>query len=114
MKISSIFYLIVFALVVSTPNVAKAACPGDTQMEMNECAAVEYKKVDKRLNEVYAKIPKSPELLAAQRAWIAFRDAECKFETSSVSGGSMAPLVYASCLQVLTSDRIKQLEQSNE
>lgn len=93
---------------------ARAACPGETQMEMNECAGAAYEKADKRLNQVYRKLEKTPELVASEKAWIAFRDAECKYQASSVEGGSMQPMVYANCLQSLTEDRIKQLEQASE
>ena len=48
-------------------------------------------------------------LQESQRAWIAFRDAECKFSSSGVDGGSVYPMVHALCLQGLTDERIMQL-----
>jgi uncharacterized protein YecT (DUF1311 family) len=45
-------------------------------------------------------------LVAAQRAWVTFRDAECKFSTSGVSGGSAYPMVNAECANGLTRKRI--------
>ena len=91
---------------------ASAACPGETQMEMNECAGIAYDKADRRLNQVYKRLERTSELVAAQRAWITFRDAECKYKASAYEGGSMQPMVYAGCLQSLTEDRIKQLEET--
>jgi len=97
------------AVVELIPNVALAACPGNTQMEMNQCAANEYRSADKDLNAFYSKLEKSKELVSAERAWVAYRDAECAYQVKAVEGGSMAPLVQASCLADLTKQRLKQL-----
>ena len=91
---------------------AYADCPGETQLEMNECAGQEFEVADKRLNDAYRKLERSPELVAAEKAWIAFRDAECKYQAKPYEGGSIQPTIYAGCLQSLTEDRIKQLEQA--
>lgn len=99
------------AMMISSAN---AACPGETQMEMNECAGIAYDKADKRLNQVYRKLERTPELVAAQRAWIAFRDAESNYQASAHEGGSMQPMIYAGSLQSLTEDRIEQLEQASQ
>ena len=88
-------------------SAAQAACPGDTQMEMNSCAASDYSRADEELNTVWRKLPKSKELLASQRAWIAYRDAECSFRKAQFEGGSIAPLIYSSCLSELTKQRTK-------
>ena len=93
---------------------AQAACPGDTQMEMNDCAGQDFDKADKQLNQAYKRLEKTPELIAAEKAWIVFRDAECKYQAQAVEGGSMQPMVYANCMQSLTEDRIKQLQQAGE
>lgn len=100
------------ALSATMISSANAACPGETQMEINECAGIAYDKADKRLNQVYRKLERTPELVAAQRAWIAFRDAQCSYQASAYKGGSMQPMVYAGCLQSLTEERIKQLEEA--
>lgn len=112
MKLSS---CLMIAIIAMSPLVltrtAAAGCPGETQMEMNECAGLAYQEADKRLNQVYKQLPRTPGLVAAEKAWIAFRDAECTYEAQAVEGGSMQPMVYANCLQSLTEDRIKQLTQ---
>lgn len=94
---------------ISTSNNASAACPGTTQMEMNQCAANDYRIADRDLNAYYAKLEKIKELVAAERAWITYRDAECAYQVKAVEGGSMAPLVHATCLADLTRQRLKQL-----
>ena len=102
------------AAVALIPNDALAACPGNTQMEMNQCAANEYRSADKELNSFYSKLEKSKELVSAERAWIAYRDAECAYQVKAVEGGSMAPLVQASCLADLTKQRLKQLMNNQQ
>ncbi|MGP6463096.1 lysozyme inhibitor LprI family protein [Pseudomonas parakoreensis] len=89
------------------------------QATMNQCAGQEFKSTDKELNAVYQQItgrlkdnPDRKKLLVgAQRAWIGFRDAECKFSASGVEGGSVYPLIYSNCLTAVTKARIEALKQ---
>ena len=67
-----------------TPMKASNFCIGQTQLEMNQEAAKNFKEADKELNSVYNQILKEYQadtkfitnLKVAQRAWIKFRDAE--------------------------------------
>lgn len=93
------------------PGIAAADCDG-TQAEMNRCADQEYRKQDQRLNEVYKKLDRSPELVRAQRAWIAFRDAECEWAIAEYEGGSIVPMAHSYCLAGMTEERIKTLERA--
>ncbi|CAI8771918.1 LprI domain-containing protein [Pseudomonas sp. IT-P44] len=85
------------------------------QATMNQCAAQQNKAADKELNALYqqitARLKASPEskkqLIGAQRAWIGFRDAECKFSASGVEGGSVYPLIYSNCITDLTKARVE-------
>ncbi|MGY3176375.1 uncharacterized protein YecT (DUF1311 family) [Pseudomonas sp. TE12234] len=85
------------------------------QATMNQCAAQQHAAADKELNALYQQIttrlkanPDSKKLLvSAQRSWIAFRDAECKFSASGVEGGSVYPLVYGNCITALTKARVE-------
>ena len=86
------------------------------QHEMNQQAAADSEKADAELNKVYKKVlaaemdEEAVKLLkAAQKAWIAFRDAEAKHAEDEARGGSMAPLLYYSALARVTRDRTKQL-----
>lgn len=89
------------------------------QATMNQCAGQDFKAADKELNTVYQQItgrlkdnPDSKTLLvSAQRAWLGFRDAECKFSSSGVTGGSVYPWVYSSCLTGVTKVRVEALKQ---
>lgn len=89
------------------------------QATMNQCAGQDFKAADKELNTVYQQIsgrlkdnPDGKKLLvSAQRAWLGFRDAECKFSSSGVTGGSVYPWVYSSCLTGVTKVRVEALKQ---
>lgn len=89
------------------------------QATMNQCAGQDFKAADKELNTVYQQIsgrlkdnPDGKKLLvSAQRAWLGFRDAECKFSSSGVTGGSVYPWVYSSCLTGVTKLRVEALKQ---
>lgn len=82
------------------------------QQLMNACAYKEYEAADAALNEAWASatafaeaIGKQEVLLEAQRAWLAYRDAACTAQSSPYEGGSIQPLVYATCLRTLTEQR---------
>jgi len=82
---------------------------------MNQCASQQHAAADKELNALYQQITNrlkgDPDrkklLLGAQRSWIAFRDAECKFSASGVEGGSVYPLIYSNCVTELTQARVE-------
>lgn len=98
-----------------------------TQPELTFCAHREYEEADAELNRIwhdmvaYAKnldeevapvakergLPTTLEALrAAQRAWIAFRDAQCQFESYDAFGGTAQPMVGSLCLAQVTRDRV--------
>ena len=101
-----------------------------TQMEMTYCAGVDYEDADAELNALWPDIvaaakqndeyvadmarergvPTTLEALrTAQRAWIAFRDAQCEYEAYEVFGGTAQPMVGSLCLARLTRERIEVL-----
>lgn len=88
----------------------------NTQADMNICAEQEFAKADARLNELYHQInarlkdDKSAhdQMKTAQRAWIAFRDAECAFVGSAAEGGSIQPFIISGCKTELTLTRNEQ------
>ena len=96
-----------------------------TQMAMNICSGREYNAADLELNAVWKKASarakkwdaevgdgtQHRELLAAQRAWLTYRDAQCSFEANQYRGGSIMPLIQATCLTALTKARTKQLRE---
>jgi uncharacterized protein YecT (DUF1311 family) len=48
-------------------------------------------------------------LLTAQRAWLAYRDAACEAHASPFEGGSLQPLIRATCLSEITAERTRML-----
>ena len=114
------YLLLLISLVLAqvSPVNADDCENAETQVMMNECANEALKRSDSQLNAVYKQIEallksdgdKTKMLIAAQRAWIAYRDAECKFAASGVAGGSVYPSVYAGCLDNLTKARIGDLK----
>ncbi|MGD1853322.1 MAG: lysozyme inhibitor LprI family protein [Leptolyngbyaceae cyanobacterium] len=91
-----------------------------TQLEMNQCAAENYSISDKALNQIYQDVRQSlndtakAQLTTAEERWIVFRDAQCTFESDRYEGGSIAPLIQASCMEQITDNRIAALEQSDQ
>jgi uncharacterized protein YecT (DUF1311 family) len=93
------------------------------QHTMNNCAADDYDAADRALNLQYKVTRKvlagasdiaDRRLVAAQRAWIAFRDGHCDTVSAVVAGGSMEPLLRFSCLAEATRARTVQLKQLAE
>jgi uncharacterized protein YecT (DUF1311 family) len=99
---------------------ARADDCGDkqTQTDMNICAGDEFSRADDALNKAYKQILaclkadsiQGKLLISAQRAWISFRDAECRFQVGERSdGGSIWPMLNAGCLRDVTNARNSQL-----
>ena len=90
-------------------------CPNAlTQRQIDQCASEQFKKADSQLNKVYNRIlgtinsSDRANLVAAQRAWLGYRDSNCKAERQ-FHGGSIAPTVEAFCLQDISEARSKEL-----
>lgn len=88
-----------------------------TQREITQCADLSFKNADKKLNQVYKQLlPKlsgarRQKLINAQQAWLKFRDTNCEFERSAYQGGTIAPTIYAGCLEQITQQRTQQLQE---
>jgi uncharacterized protein YecT (DUF1311 family) len=90
---------------------AGAACPGDSQVEMNACAEATHQAAEAKLTAAYAKFRPIPAALrTAERAWLAYRDAECAFEHTASPDGSMYLMEQALCLAAMDDARVKELE----
>lgn len=97
-----------------------------TQAEMTQCAGDEFDAADKALNaqwkltraamvETDANLDDDQKgaektLLKGQRAWIDYRDGQCEAEGFAVRGGTMEPMMVASCKARLTELRTKELK----
>lgn len=99
--------------------------------EMNACALKDFEKADAALNAVYQRAIKSvPEMATekpfdaksweealrkSQRAWLAYRDAECKDHVPMHwTGGSGTNADVLGCMSTLTEARTKELKDRYE
>jgi uncharacterized protein YecT (DUF1311 family) len=98
-----------------TPQDKSNPCPDAlTQLEINRCAAEQFRKADKILNVTYKRIMSKlgsadrANLIEAQRAWLKYRSSNC-WALRQFNGGSLAPTDEAFCLQDLTEARTREL-----
>lgn len=90
-----------------------------TTQDMVECAAWGHQQADLRLNQLYKlRMDEADEagkalLRTAQRAWIAFRDAECERDADEARGGTLSRVLHISCLESMTVERVRALNQAN-
>lgn len=88
-----------------------------TTADINECASIEQKKVEDKLNKLYQGIVKPLEgdekktLVEAQRAWIKFREADCNAVYQRWIDGTIRNVLFISCMQDRAETRIKELQE---
>ena len=107
--------LIPLQLLATQTDAPDCAAP-TTQVDMNRCAYEDFlvangaqAAVLKRLTQALT-MPGRQRLRTAQKAWIAWRTAQCEFESSGSSGGSAHELARWSCTARLTRERTAALE----
>ena len=107
------------AIMLSTAARAQDCANAQDQATLNQCAGQAFEKADKQLNDAYKQISERLKdnaeshklLVTAQRAWVAFRDAECNFQGGPIDqAGSIYPLVVADCKAMLTENRLKDFK----
>lgn len=100
-----------------------------TQAQMNATAGAAYKRADAAMTRqwtvTYAAMKRrdaadrsrgggfgyAAATLASQRAWLAFRDAQCVIEGGEFAGGSLQGMAAAQCKTRLTNERTVQLRK---
>jgi len=117
MKLSSLIALLTLAGTISVEAGEGFQCKYDgNQQEMNACAIRDYKVADDALNERFKAVKsmlslaKQSELDEQHRAWLNEREPTCKAEANLSEGGSIWPLVFYSCLEVITKKRMEEIE----
>lgn len=101
----------------------------ETQADMTTCAGIDADAADKDLNRQYKATRKVlaerdndagddesavDALVAAQRAWVSFRDANCNVFGFQAHGGSMEPTLVSACLADMSRKRSDDLRQLSE
>lgn len=88
-----------------------------TQFAMNQCAGKAYRAADATMNQVYRKLvsmldeeEEKAQLKEAQTAWLKYRDTNCEYVADQYKGGSIRPLIEASCLEDMTKRRTTELK----
>jgi len=101
---------------------AKDCATAKTQLELNECAGAEEQKAEEEVNRLYqqllARASANPayreKLEAAQRAWLAYRDAELEAkypaQDKRAAYGSVYPMCFANDRTDLTQERIEGIK----
>ena len=109
-------------------------CPNaKSQLDLNDCYTNLYQSADTQLNATYNNIVgfmkknlllaqhdhnavlithneiSLTKLLTAQRAWLAYRDANCDSIKFQYEGGSIQPMIWSQCMADTTQQRIATL-----
>lgn len=105
------FAFLTFMLVLSPASFSQ------TTVEMKADASRAYGVSDKAMNTAYAELmgvlnaEGKKRLKEAQRAWIAYRDAQAGFDSHHLAGGTMEGLEQVGALNLLTQERTKRLRE---
>jgi uncharacterized protein YecT (DUF1311 family) len=84
-------------------------------VDLANCLAKARDAADAQLNTAYKRLrgeldgADGRRLMAAQHAWIQYRDANCAAERALYAGGTAASPAYLACLEAVTRARIKEL-----
>lgn len=85
------------------------------QMQLDQCAGQDFTKSDAKLNRLYRDMlgrydaANGAKFKAAERAWIAWRDAECDYETNGTAGGTINSMMFTMCKTSKSDARIQEL-----
>jgi uncharacterized protein YecT (DUF1311 family) len=121
--------MIAALLLLAAAPVTEKDCGDLAQQPMNQCfgrvferadaemaaqyriAAAAMKEADRELDRSNDRQPGYyATLLAAQRAWLTYRDRHCLGASFEARGGSLAPTLDSLCKIELTRDRTRQLK----
>lgn len=116
------------ALLAMSGHVLAASCDNaNNTVQMNACMADEAKAADFKLNQTYQRVlatlngadddqqksyPASTKsaLIEAERAWIKYRDADCRAVYNHWKGGTIRTSMELGCRQERAEQRTRQLE----
>jgi uncharacterized protein YecT (DUF1311 family) len=95
-------------------------CSKETaQMALNQCTGDNLAAANAALTQLYGKMlaiesdPKAKEQFKdIERAWVAYKDKQCQWETAGDEGGSIWTMEYNQCEIEKTDARIRELERA--
>ena len=98
-------------------NAPNAPCQNvGSNADETGCFIAASETANKTLNRLYAEINRilstadRDKLIAAERLWIRYRDANCDAERGLYGGGSGGPTAYAACIAANTETRVAELK----
>lgn len=102
-------------IIAALLSAARNPCDGSTTREVEQCLAADLARADAELNRYYAAATKRlteqqdtaalAKLRAAERAWIAYRDAECDAVYDSWGQGTIRGAMNLGCRITLAEAR---------
>jgi uncharacterized protein YecT (DUF1311 family) len=117
--------VLAFAAAHAAPAFALDCNRAMTTMDLNECAAMQKDRTEKKLNQTYQRVLQAlgkrdedagqhakvkAALVAAQREWVKFREADCQAVYTLHEGGTIRTVMYLGCMDNHAQHRIKDLE----
>lgn len=119
-----------FAVALAGPALAQDV-PGcgneSSNIEIGNCVSAAYQKADKELNDIWPKVLAyidtlgdtmpadalqkwKTTIVAAQKAWVSFKEQDCDAVQYEWWGGSGAGIAETSCLYAHTAQRVEDLK----
>ncbi|MDO5059199.1 MAG: lysozyme inhibitor LprI family protein [Neisseria sp.] len=106
---------IIFSLCISVcAGLAYAKCDDLPTVELAECVDKEGGQIERKLAATYKKAAKrgGKKLVAAQKWWVRYKEADCDAQAAQYEGGSMWGIVYRTCLNSKAAARERELRQT--
>jgi uncharacterized protein YecT (DUF1311 family) len=86
-----------------------------SMVDMDQCAGRDFQVIDAKLNTLYHSMmskysdaSNQAVFKKSEESWLAYRDAECGYETNG-SEGTINAMLYTKCRSAKTTARIKEL-----
>jgi uncharacterized protein YecT (DUF1311 family) len=120
----ALFFLLLASIGAAHADDCKDA---NTTVQMNECMMKQARSADATLNETYRRVMASfkgaddaasqsypastrAALMDAQRAWVKYRDADCKAVYNQWKGGTIRDVMQLGCMKDRTEQRTRELK----
>ncbi len=102
-----------FALFLALSTICMAS-PGSaqSQSDLTINAAASSARAETALSSALRQLPATPALVASQRAWAAYRDAECRYAHHATPAGSMYGMETAMCREAMARQRLAVLRRN--
>jgi uncharacterized protein YecT (DUF1311 family) len=102
------------ATTTTTSSSLPCTSTAQTQLALDQCAAGQLTRAQRQLASALKtqwRIFGSRSVRSVQAKWVTFEKAECALEAAPDKGGSIVPLIVATCETRLTMDRLADVTQ---